>query len=162
MSAITITAARQSDLEALDDLMYQLHDEHHRQSPALFKTASEIAQEKSIERYLHNPDCWVYVARLEESGEAPIIGFITGHFCELISSVSQPVLMGSVDELYVQPDYRQRGVARQLCQRIERSFQECGVTQTFVEVWHFNVAAQTLYQSLGFNHHIHWLRKPMV
>lgn len=161
---IQISAANSHDLETLNRLMYRLHDEHHQQVPQLFKTAQEIEQEKSIALYLDDPSCFVYVARMINPTleREIIIGFVTGHFCELISSVSKPVLMGSIDELYVLPEHRQCGVARQLCQRIERSFTECGVTQSFVEVWHFNASAQAFYHEQGFEHHIHWLRKPLA
>ncbi|GAA5647392.1 MULTISPECIES: GNAT family N-acetyltransferase [Vibrio] len=155
MLPIRLSAANSHDLNQLNELMFQLHHEHHQQSPEHFKTAEEIEQEKSIARYLDDPECFVFVARFEET----LVGFVSGHFCELVSSVSKPVPMGSIDELYVLPAYRKQGIAIQLCQRIERSFKECGVEQMFVEVWHFNDSAVELYKNLGFEHHIHWLRK---
>jgi GNAT superfamily N-acetyltransferase len=90
-----------------------------------------------------------------------VIGFITGHFCELISAVSKPVLMGSVDEFYVLPCYRNQSVGQQLLARIERELKNYGVVQLFVEVWDFNQKAQQFYQQVGFDAHIHWLRKPL-
>ncbi|SKA15757.1 histone acetyltransferase [Vibrio cincinnatiensis] len=155
MSSFVLASAQLSDLEQLNQLMYELHDEHHQSSPEYFKTAQEIEQEKSIARYLDDPQCLVYVAKRDEK----IIGFITGHFCELISTVSKPILMGSLDELYVDPVYRQQGVARELLLHLEKTFILYGVKEIFVEVWAFNQAALQLYQATGFVHHIHWLRK---
>ncbi|KGY07673.1 MULTISPECIES: GNAT family N-acetyltransferase [Vibrio] len=157
MQRLSIRAANQNDLEQLNELMYLLHDEHHQQSPEFFKTADDIEQEKSIARYLDNPECLVFVA----VQEANIVGFITGHFCELVSTVSKPVQMGSIDELYVVQSHRQNGVARALCQTIEKRFEEYGVREMFVEVWDFNRPANRLYQELGFVNHINWLRKPL-
>ncbi|WP_428797242.1 N-acetyltransferase family protein [Vibrio kasasachensis] len=151
----TIRAAKSDDLEQLNELMYQLHHEHHLQAPDSFKTAQEIEQEKSIARYLDNPDCLVFTAMLD----GQILGFITGHFCELISSVSKPVQMGSVDELYVLPSFRKQKVAQCLYQVLEQRFEEYGVQQVFVEVWNFNQTACQFYFNSGFEHHIHWLRK---
>jgi len=150
-----IRSAKPADLEQLNELMYQLHHEHHRQEPDSFKTALEIEQEKSIARYLDNPECLVFVAL---SGEQ-VIGFITGHFCELISTVSKPVQMGSVDELYVLPNFRSQKIAQNLYQVLEQRFEEYGVQQVFVEVWNFNQNACQFYSKTGFKHHIHWLRK---
>ena len=73
--------------------MYQLHDEHHQQCPELFKTASEIEEEKSISRYLDDPDCIVYVAEFNGA----VIGFVTAHFCELVSTVSKPVMTDKME-----------------------------------------------------------------
>ncbi|MGP8305094.1 GNAT family N-acetyltransferase [Vibrio sp. YIC-376] len=158
MSAFLIKPACIDDLESLNDLMFNLHDEHHVQSPDLFKTAEEIEQEKSIARYIDHPECLVYVAKDEDE----IIGFVSGHFCELLSVVSTPVMMGSVDELYVLPDYRKQGVAKTLLDKIESTFIQCGATQMFVEVWDFNLQALALYQRQGFGPHIHCLRKPLT
>ncbi|EKO3626691.1 GNAT family N-acetyltransferase [Vibrio metschnikovii] len=157
MSAIILSAAQVDDLEVLNQLMFELHDEHHRACPAYFKTAHDIEQEKSIARYLDDPECLVYVAKQGSQ----IVGFITGHFCELISSVSQPIPMGSIDELYVVPCYRQQRVAASLLAHLEQTFVEYGVKEMFVEVWEFNQTAQHFYQQGGFVPHIHWLRKPL-
>lgn len=155
MQPTTIRAANHDDLESLNQLMFQLHDEHHQRCPEHFKSAQEIEQEKSIARYLDDPECLVLVATLD----AHIVGFVSGHFCELISSVSKPVPMGSIDELYVITAQRKSGIASQLCLEIEQRFDDYGVQQVFVEVWHFNQQAVEFYQRLGFDHHIHWLRK---
>ncbi len=155
MPDVGICSAQQRDLEQLNDLMFALHDEHHRQCPQHFKTAQEIEQEKSISRYLDNPDCLIFVAKQQDK----VVGFITGHFGELVSTVSQPVLMGSIDELYVRAEFRQQGIAKALMTHIETRLREYGVKQIFVEVWQFNQTALDLYQNLGFTHHIHWLRK---
>lgn len=157
MSPLIIRAANHGDLESLNRLMYQLHDEHHQQCPEHFKTAEEIEQEKSIARYLDNPESLVFVACEQES----VCGFISGHFCELTSSVSKPVQMGSIDELYVLPEFRKQGTAKMLLERMETTFIDYGVEQMFVEVWHFNKQATSLYEKVGFGHHIHWLRKPL-
>ncbi|KJY83425.1 histone acetyltransferase [Vibrio galatheae] len=155
MSHMIIRSATARDLEQLNELMFALHDEHHQQCPNYFKTAEEIEQEKSIARYLDDPECLVFVACQQDS----LIGFVTGHFCELISTVSKPVQMGSIDELYIFEDRRGEGIALKLCQQIEERFIEYGVKEVFVEVWEFNQSALAFYKQFGFEHHIHWLRK---
>lgn len=154
---VTICAATMDDLPTLNQLMFELHDEHHQACPKYFKTAVEIEQEKSIARYLVHPECFVFVAKQSEV----IIGFITGHSCELISIVSQPILMGSLDELYVIPAYRQQHVAQALVARLEQVLRNCGAKELFVETWAFNQTALSFYQQQGFVDHIHWLRKPL-
>ncbi|MDN3698334.1 GNAT family N-acetyltransferase [Vibrio cortegadensis] len=155
MHSIEIRAAVVTDLDDLNDLMFDLHDHHHQACPEHFKTAEDIEQEKSIARYLDDPECVVYVAKQGDE----IIGFITGHFCELVSTVSKPVPMGSVDELYVVPEFRQLQIAQKLFEHIEVIFEQYGVKQMFVEVWEFNQSAQHFYQKMGFTHHIQWMRK---
>ncbi|WP_086980986.1 GNAT family N-acetyltransferase [Vibrio aphrogenes] len=157
---IQIRAAQTQDLPKLDELMFCLHQEHHLASPDLFKSPQDIEQEKSVARYLQAPDCLVYIALDLSTGE--LVGFVTGHFAELVSTVSKPVPMGSIDELYIVPSYRQAGLASQLLRKIEQTLIDYGVQQLFVEVWDFNQAAKTLYNKIGYNHHIHWLRKSVI
>lgn len=152
-----IRRAKETDLFCLNSMMYQLHDEHHQQCPDLFKTASEIEEEKSISRYLDDPDCMVYVAELEGA----VIGFVTGHFCELISTVSKPVMMATIDELYVEQLHRREGVAEKLMVRIEQELKDYGVKEIFVEVWGFNKTALDFYHQQGMKEHIHYLRKAL-
>ncbi len=159
MNRIKIRAAQSSDLETLNDFMFELHDLHHRLNCDLFKTPEEVEQEKSVARYLDDPECFVYLAEHQEHGA---VGFITGHFCELQSSIMKPLQMGSIDEMYVEPKFRKQGIARLLFLRLEQSFKECGVKQIFVEVWQFNKAALSFYNTLGLEHHIHWMRKPLI
>ena len=154
---LTLRAAQHKDLEQLNELMFELHHHHYLASPEHFKTAEEIEQEKSIARYLDDPECLVYVAL---KGEL-IVGFVTGYFCELISTVSKTVQMGSIDELYVLPDYRKESIAESLFEKLERTFDDYGVQQVFVEVWDFNSPAKHFYQKMGFIPHIQWMRKSL-
>ncbi|KAB2823707.1 GNAT family N-acetyltransferase [Aliivibrio finisterrensis] len=152
-----IRRAKEIDLFCLNSMMYQLHDEHHQQCPELFKTASEIEEEKSISCYLDDPDCIVYVAEFNGA----VIGFVTAHFCELVSTVSKPVMMATIDELYVESTYRRNGIAEELMARIEQELKDYGVKELFVEVWNFNQKALDFYNQQGLKDHIHYLRKSL-
>ena len=158
MDDITIRPANTADLVVLNQLMFDLHDEHHQQCPEHFKSASDIEESKSIARYLDDPECLVFVACRNDK----ILGFITGHFCELISSVSKPVQMGSIDEIFIEKEIRSAGIGRELCKHLEQVFLDYGVREVFVEVWDFNKSALGFYVKSGFCNHIHWLRKTLV
>ncbi|MGL6258583.1 GNAT family N-acetyltransferase [Vibrio sp. WXL210] len=153
MSPITIRAAKCTDLDKLNRMMYQLHHEHHLQSPELFKPANEI--DKTIAHYLDHPECLVFVA--VDNGD--VVGFISGHFGQYQSPVSKPVMMGSVDELYVESDYRKSGIASKLMDKIEQTLDDYGARYLFVEVWESNPTAVQFYLTQGYQSHIHCLMK---
>ncbi|MBD1576986.1 MULTISPECIES: GNAT family N-acetyltransferase [Vibrio] len=155
---VTIRSATNQDLECLNELMYQLHDHHHQAQPELFKTAQDVEQEKSIARYIEHPECLVFVAEKDQK----ILGFITGHFCELISSICKPLPMGSIDEFFILPEHRNTGVSVALFERIESTLFAYGVVQLFVEVWDFNQAGKAFYNKMEFESHIHYLRKSLI
>jgi ribosomal protein S18 acetylase RimI-like enzyme len=155
MMNFTVRSATDADLETLNLFMYDLHQFHHQHVPDDFKTPEEVQLEKSIALYLESPDCLVLVA--EFNGK--VIGFVTGQFCELLSPISKSVLIGNIDELFVLKSYQKCSVATVLLQEMEIRFAEYGVAQIMVEVWDFNHAARGLYKKLGFEPHIHCLRK---
>lgn len=100
-NSITLRSATEKDLYTLNDLMFELHDHHHKAVPNDFKSANEVQEEKSIARYLDSPECLVLVATITSDNNQIIVGFVTAQFCELTSPISKPSLVGNVDELYV-------------------------------------------------------------
>jgi ribosomal protein S18 acetylase RimI-like enzyme len=78
---------------------------------------------------------------LAEVGAAPA-GFA-------IASRSRPDI-GHVDDLYVRPAYRRRGVAVSILRELARAFRERGVEHISLDVDAANEAARTLYENLGF------------
>lgn len=155
MTDFTIRRANYDDLPILEQLMYRLHDEHHHAEPEHFKAPEQILEEKKIVEYINAPDALLYVA----VDNSVLVGFVTAHFGELSSTVSKPVMMGTIDELYVVTEQRCNGIGKRLLQRCIDEFDDYGVKQVFVEVWEFNQSAISLYQHIGFKHHIHCLRK---
>lgn len=156
MKEIVIKRARLEELSDLETMMYALHHEHYLLFPDHFKPAQEVMQDKNIAEYLTMPEGLVFVAYVDDL----LVAFVTGHFGQLISLVSKNVTMGSIDELFVQPEYRGLGIAKQLIERCNREFEDYGVEQIFVEVWSGNRNAVSVYQQSGFGEHIQYLRKP--
>ncbi len=150
-----IRHATADDLSSLHKLMFELHNEHHQAEPDHFKSANQVMAEKDIKQYIDAPDAFVFVSVFEQG----VVGFATGHFGEFESSISQPVMMGSIDELYVYPESRNHGIGSDLLTRCAQEFEDYGVKQVMVEVWDFNQVAIKLYRSLGYQAHIHCLRK---
>ena len=57
---------------------------------------------------------------------------------------------GNINNIAVHPDYRGRGLSRQLMQRLIEMAAEKGVKELYLEVRTGNLIAQNLYRSLGF------------
>ena len=157
MANLDVTHAIRKDMAALNQLMYQLHEEHHKAVPHFFKAADDIMRDKNIQTYFDEPDGLVFCVKEGQN----VIGLVTGHFSELVSTISKPIFMGSIDELYVLPNYRGRGIGKALVERIEREYRDYGVKHMYVEVWAFNETAQELYTHSGFQSHIHCLQKTL-
>jgi ribosomal-protein-alanine acetyltransferase len=55
-----------------------------------------------------------------------------------------------IESLAVSPAFRRRGLGREICERLLAWARNRGATQAFLEVRVSNAAAQSLYESLGF------------
>jgi ribosomal protein S18 acetylase RimI-like enzyme len=62
-----------------------------------------------------------------------------------------------VDELFIEADYRGRGIGRQAMRFIEERCREFGVKALHLEVDRTNFAGQALYQKSGFKDHDRFL-----
>src|SRR5215813_3260804 len=98
------------------------------------------AYERETFRYLlSNPDA---IARQIRSEYDEMSAFAIG--------VIEENGVGHITTVGVAPEYRRRGLARLILQEIERSFIARGVTTVRLEVRTQNVAAQKLYEHLGY------------
>lgn len=98
------------------------------------------AYERETFRYLlSNPDV---IARQIRSEYDEMSAFAIG--------VIEQDGVGHITTIGVAPEYRRRGLARLILHEIERSFSARGVTTVRLEVRTQNVAAQKLYEQLGY------------
>jgi ribosomal protein S18 acetylase RimI-like enzyme len=58
-----------------------------------------------------------------------------------------------IDELYVLPEFRNRGIARQAMHLVAEAARELGINAIHLEVSTTNESALSLYRRLGFEHH---------
>lgn len=61
-----------------------------------------------------------------------------------------PRLSGHIDDLYVAPEFRRRGIATLLLQEAEKLAKAHGANSLTLMVWSFNESAITLYSNQGF------------
>lgn len=67
-------------------------------------------------------------------------------YCGVYLSIDE----GEITNVAVAPEYRRRGIARQLVQELIRQAQEVGVSRFLLEVRVSNAGAIALYRELGF------------
>jgi len=67
-----------------------------------------------------------------------------------------------IDDLIVHPDWRRRGVARQLYESCEEWAQDRNASWIEVNVYEFNAEAYDFYASVGFTTTMRTLRRPFA
>jgi len=124
---MTVRDARASDLPAINRLYFQLYPERRRDGPI-----------RSL-----RPTVRPKVVVAEEEGER--VGFLWANLIQYGSA-----RIGYVEELYVLPAFRRRGVATRLMREALRWFREQRPPVVFVSTSPGDRTAWRFYESLGF------------
>lgn len=150
-----IRRAGRRDREALVGLWLDLVLHHKRLDPD-YPSLPGIRETllAEIDRGLHVRGCRIFVA---EAGERPV-GFL---FAELDSTApgSGPAGPSWIHELYVEPDWRRRGVARALVGAATGFFGEQGRPRFAVRVESANQEGLRFWRELGMVEKAHVLEK---
>jgi ribosomal protein S18 acetylase RimI-like enzyme len=68
---------------------------------------------------------------------------------------------GVVPELYVDPQWRRRGIARALLESLDEYFRARGCGASVIEVFAPNVGARSFYERLGYEEREVWLYRSL-
>jgi GNAT superfamily N-acetyltransferase len=148
-SSIKIRRGRREDFPIIKDCLIYLWVEHARQEPGLLD--EERMRASNVEDYyqecLDEPDEHsLFVAEVD--GE--FAGFIRADIKKIPSFFKHPEIL-YLDDLYVLPEFRRKGVARSLIQRAEKLAREKGIERLQARVYSFNKEAQELLKSMGYH-----------
>lgn len=116
-------------------------------------TESETAIRRSLSGRV--VDDRAFVAR----GHDGIVGFVTVGIDE--GPYQQDVRRGIVENVYVEDEYRGRGIGSALIERGERALAERGADVVTLEVLVANDDARRFYERLGYDDHRLELEKPL-
>lgn len=126
--------------------------EEHTEYDEVYRTSPQA--ERTMRRFLADlasgghAFLFVAVTSDEETGEH-VIGFLSGEIREGSPTFS-PKTWASVDDIYVAPEHRSRGVGRELVRRCREWARDHGADGVSLQVAAANERARRLYQELGF------------
>jgi ribosomal protein S18 acetylase RimI-like enzyme len=123
------------------DLLYAMHEEFARETGQEFEPGASRA---ALEGLLAQPAFGR--AFIIEDGEEPI-GYLALCFGYSLEFRGRDAFL---DEIYVRPGARGRGLAREALRFAEDACRESGVRALHLEVDRHNASAQRLYRSAGF------------
>lgn len=103
--------------------------------------SSESFNKRQFEYMLKSPSSIAFIALYR--------GEIAGYIWAYIQRFKAK-LQGRIYSLAVKPEFRERGIARNLLSAVELEMRLLGVERIFLEVDEFNEAARQLYISSGF------------
>lgn len=106
----------------------------------------------SFQRVLDNSRNFVFVAEEDDT----LIGFVTFSVRDVIR---YPKPIAELDELYVDPQHRKKGLGKELMKHVEEKAKELQCYRIFIESHYDHKAAHAFYESLGYtNYGYHFIK----
>lgn len=129
--------------------------EEHTTYDEVYRTSPQA--ERTMKRFLADlasgGHAFLFVAIASENSgvneEERVIGFLSGELREGSPTFS-PKTWASVDDIYVIPEHRSRGIGRELVRRCREWADEHGADGVSLQVAAANSRARDLYKRLGF------------
>lgn len=147
----TIRPGRREDAAEAARLWMRSAEEHTAYDE-VYRTSPRA--EKTMRRFLADlaggGHAFLFVAVVDdEAGVEQVIGFLSGELREGSPTFS-PKTWASVDDIYVAPEHRSRGIGRALVDRCRQWSRERGADGVSLQVAAANERARKLYRELGF------------
>ncbi len=98
----------------------------------------------SFYKVIKNPNNLIYIAE----SKGVLIGFAT---LSLRNVVRYPKPIAELDELYVNPKYREKGIGRKLVEKVEQKAKQLDCYVIYIESHNDRKTAHKFYQSQGYS-----------
>lgn len=149
-SGYNVRPGRREDASEAARLWVRSAEEHASYDP-VYTVSSEA--EKTMRRFLadltSSSHTFLFVATSGEGPDEETIGFISGELREG-SPTFNPKTWTSVDDVYVVPGHRSRGVGKELIERVKHWSKEKGAGGISLQVAAANERGRNFYRELGF------------
>lgn len=145
--AYVVRPASVADLDRLEELLLALQDHIEQANLDLWRMKPEGREglRAQVANRLNAPAGRALVAEHRDDG---VVGVIFGRV--VANHRYEPPLAGLVDQAYVRPDHRRRGIAGRLVAEVCRFFAEQGVSDVSLRYVIGNKEAAGFWQALGF------------
>lgn len=150
MSKVLIRDMRPEDYDVFVRFYADLHRIHHEAMPDTFRPQVSLPPREVYEKDLEKPEREFFVAEIDGK---------TAGMCDIVLKTipddpNYPLFPGKsahIDDLYVSPEFRRRGVATALYREAERRGRAAGADKITLMVWAFNEDALGFYRKLGMD-----------
>lgn len=143
---MVIRLLRENDYDALSALYLQLDEMHVAARPDHFipRKSEEVYPKDAFIHNLAYPGCVEFGAFEGDT----LIGFAAATLWNE-SSMRKDLKSVCLDNIFVLPTYRRRGVAAKLFAQIESWAREQGAIRLDLHTWEFNEGAIAMYKAMG-------------
>lgn len=144
---VRIETASPADTDTLARLNQHVHKLHIEAVPHFFKRPNQQEVATFFKELLGKDNWRAFIAYVDDTA----VGYV------LVTTGERPVNTFSlarrwlyIDQISVEPNWQGQGVGRELMKAALQYAREAGLDNIEVDTWAFNSAAQSFFQSVGF------------
>lgn len=146
MSEINIRRAKDDDIPTLDNLLFQVHEVHHKARPDLFKADTKKYTDEQLKEILSNDKTPVFVAESYEK----ILGYAFCIHRQFVNDNNMTdVKTLYIDDLCVDENERGKHIGKKLYDFVVSYARENGYYNVTLNVWADNKKAVGFYEKIG-------------
>lgn len=153
---MTIRTLSDADYSAVLALYEELDRIHWQNRPDYFGKRECSFPKNAYNETLKDPACLMLGAFEEE-----VLLSITGATFRNKSGMIEGIPTACLDNIYVRPDARGRGIATALFRAVEEWAKQKGAVRLDLHVWDFNRDAMALYRAMGMDFQYHVMEKQL-
>jgi GNAT superfamily N-acetyltransferase len=147
VAAVQVRTARFEDVEKLASMRLALQQHMRASNPRLLTMSHQaiINLDKQYCLHMENPMRRVVVA---EDCNGTLIGMAMGTIAD--RDDLEPPRCGRIDDVWVEPDWRRQGLAKQLLDKVLAFFENNAVSTLVLDYSIGNIDAECTWKALGF------------
>lgn len=145
---IKVRQGGEGDEHMLANLNSFVQELHVANAPERFKPVETFAVAEWYGKMLKNPDCRVWIA---EADELPAGYVLSVCYDRPENPFCFRRVYCEIDQISVSPEFRRKGVARALIERVLAEARAVGIRDIELNSWSFNTEAHDTFRALGFH-----------
>ena len=154
-----IRLAEAKDAERIGELWAEMVRYHAAIDPLTFRPAAKGAElyARSILDRLSDDDARVLVAEIDGA----VVGYVNGIIADITTEMFQPLRCGLLADIYLEADFRRRGLGLQLVERLTLWFRSRGALHFEWHVSAGNREALAFWKAIGGETTVLRMRAPI-
>lgn len=140
-----LRALTKTDYPAMLELFRELDQLHVEARPDYFVHRDEVYPQEHYEAAIIDPEC-LLMGAFDEAGT--MMGLVRATLWKE-SGMVKTIKTVCLDDIFVVREFRRRGIASALYEKVERWAKEQGAARIDLHVWDFNQDALALYRTFG-------------
>lgn len=147
VNLMEIKRAKESDIEQITKLLYQVHKIHSDKRPDLFIPEKKKYNENELKSIIKNEEKPIFIATDEKSGN--ILGYAFCIFQKQNADSMQPIKTLYIDDLCVDENLRGGGIGYKIFEYVKNYAKEKHCYNLTLNVWALNESAKKFYEKCG-------------